>query len=82
MPPFTKGLDVSVDVTIDIVVDLTKIAVPAFAYWLWSKTSRSSPNRRVDMNIDGKHIPENEADAVKLIAREIQNNANDDAEND
>ena len=82
-PPFTKGFDLSVEIDINIVVDLTKIAAVAFSVWLADKLASASRNRRINVAINGKHIPEIEADAVKLITCEVENNAqNDSADGD
>jgi hypothetical protein len=70
-PMEKRGIDVNMTINLDVklLIDLTKISAIVCATWLARSIRRGKPEIKVRLN--GKNIPEDEAAAIKFIAREI-----------
>ena len=65
------GITNLVNIDIQIIIDVTEISSIIFAAWLIRSVRASKRNTRTRVN--GKDLPENDADAITFVAKEIEN---------
>ena len=73
----TRGIDVNIAFNFDIkvTVDLGVISASAVAAWFVTKFCRT-PKLDINPRVNGKALPPNDADAVKMITDAIDNQEN------
>ena len=77
-PPIERrALDINIAVNLDIqlVIDISKIAGIVFAAWLVQ--SIRGRKREIEVRVNGKQLPKNQAEAIEFVAREISSQEND-----
>ena len=81
-PPLEhRALDVNIAINLDInvIVDISKISAIVFAAWLVGRVRGGK--REIEVRINGKQLPKNEAEAIEFVTREISSQENDGKSN-
>jgi hypothetical protein len=80
-PVERRAIDVNVTVNLDVnlIIDISKIAGIIFATWL--VRSIRDRKREIEVRINGKQLPKNEAEAIEFVTREISSQENDGKSN-